>query len=170
MKESLANYLQYFDQTVLEGTEIPTQFTFPFYYTPHPLAVEAASLLQSHLESHEFDHNFGLNPSQDGLPIGKMFGVLVVQDVHGRLGYLWAFSGKLAGSNDHPLFVPPVFDMLTQDGFFLQEEKIINDLNDQISAIVSSKEYLLAKSTHEENILRSNQEIISLKKHLNVNK
>jgi len=28
--------------------------------------------------------------------IGKMFGVLVCEDKQGRLGQLWAFSGKLA--------------------------------------------------------------------------
>ena len=34
---------------------------------------------------------------------GKMFGVLVVETADGRTGYLAAFSGLLAGSNDHAL-------------------------------------------------------------------
>ena len=41
-----------------------------------------------------------------------MFGVLIVKSKNGTLGYLAAFSGKVAESNHHDSFVPPVFDML----------------------------------------------------------
>ena len=54
---------------------------------------------------------------QEGLVIGKMFGVLVCENQKGELGYLWAFSGKLAGVNHLPYFVPTVFDMLDENGF-----------------------------------------------------
>jgi tRNA pseudouridine32 synthase/23S rRNA pseudouridine746 synthase len=46
-----------------------------------------------------------------------MFGVLVVKDKEQNIGYLAAFSGKLAGSNHHNYFVPPIFDTLAEDGF-----------------------------------------------------
>lgn len=36
----------------------------------------------------------------------------------GKLGYLAAFSGILAGKNMHPFFVPPVYDLLQPQGFF----------------------------------------------------
>lgn len=97
---------------------IPEKFTFPFDYIPHPLSLLACKMLQSHLLSQkEWKHNFGLD-ADDGLPvIGKMFGVLVVMTEEGDLGYLAAFSGKLAGSNHHSFFVPPVYDGLAYDGF-----------------------------------------------------
>ena len=77
--------------------ELPDLFTFPFYYEPHSLSVIASEHLQEYLSTQtEWEHNFGLNAHQKGLIIGKMFGVLVVEDHTGEIGYLAAFSGKLA--------------------------------------------------------------------------
>ena len=115
---------------------LPEKFTFPFYYEPHKLSKIAASELQDYLNTQtDWEHNFGLKEGQQGLVIGKMFGVLVVQKPTGEVGYLAAFSGKLADSNEHRHFVPPVFDMLQQDGFFKQEEKILNVYNRKIEAL-----------------------------------
>lgn len=114
------------------------RFNFPFFYEPDALSRLAAAELQTYLEQQEdFVHNFGLTP-MEGTPIGKMFGVLVVATSDGTLGYLAACSGKLAGRNTHTHFVPPVFDMLTKDSFFLQEEETINALNHQIAALESA--------------------------------
>jgi tRNA pseudouridine32 synthase / 23S rRNA pseudouridine746 synthase len=116
-----------------EYTELPEKFTFPFYYEPHPLAIKAANELQIHLQSqNDWDHNFGLNQDQEGLVIGKMFGVLVVQNSRNQLGYIAAFSGKLAGGNHHALFVPPVYDILTEEGFYRKEELVITEINERI--------------------------------------
>ena len=122
---------------------IPEKFTFPFYYEAHELSIIAAKELQHYLEHQkDFTHNFGLDSSQDGLVIGKMFGVLVVQNQNQELGYLWAFSGKLANTNHHPLFVPTVFDMLEEDSFFKQEEAVLNQYNQQINSIETDTVYL----------------------------
>jgi tRNA pseudouridine32 synthase/23S rRNA pseudouridine746 synthase len=139
----------YFPDDKIAGISLPERFTFPFYYEPHALTQLAAEELQSYLEE-EFtaEHNFGLDENQEGLVIGKMFGVLVVQDADGRLGYLSAFSGKLANSNDHDRFVPPVFDMLTEDGFFLQEEKLLNEMNRAIEMLESDVSYVRMKKEH----------------------
>lgn len=108
----------------------PPVFTFPFFYTPHPLAIQAAEELQKHLETQmDWIHDFGLENTASEKAIGKMFGVLVVKNEHGELGYLSAFSGKLADSNHWPKFVPPVFDILIQDGFYKTEEQEVNALN-----------------------------------------
>lgn len=116
---------------------LPEKFTFPFYYQPHALAIEAAQELQAYLtHTTDFDHAFGLQTKEEK-PIGKMFGVLVVQRKEGDLGYLAAFSGKLANANHHDFFVPPVFDMLQKDGFFKQQEKILNQLNEAIDALTN---------------------------------
>ncbi|GGD23751.1 RluA family pseudouridine synthase [Flavobacterium orientale] len=125
---------------------LPEKFTFPFYYEPHPLSKIAATELQNYLETQtDWEHNFGLKAGQKGLVIGKMFGVLVVQNKQGELGYLAAFSGKLADSNEHQHFVPPVFDMLKQDGFFKKEEKILNEYNRKIEALENDTDFLEAK-------------------------
>jgi Na+-transporting NADH:ubiquinone oxidoreductase subunit C len=77
----------------------------------------------------DFDHNFGIDPSKKGLSIGKMFGVLVVQNQQNEIGYITSVSGKLAEKNIHKKFVPPVYDMLTKDSHFLEEEKVLNNIN-----------------------------------------
>lgn len=63
------------------------------------------------------------------LAAGKMFGVLVASDADGRLGFLAAFSGNLAGSVHHDFFVPPVYDLLDPQGEFKRGEAQITALN-----------------------------------------
>jgi tRNA pseudouridine32 synthase/23S rRNA pseudouridine746 synthase len=126
-------------KTDISGIDLPELFTFPFYYQPHPLSEIAAEELQSYLENQsDFEHNFGLNINQEGLIIGKMFGVLVCQNQSGEIGYLWAFSGKLAGVNHLPYFVPTIFDMLHEEGFFRKEEEVLNTMNREIETLEKS--------------------------------
>lgn len=126
-------------QSDVSSIDLPERFTFPFYYQPHPLCLLAAGQLQQHLLTQtDWQHNFGLTETQGA--VGKMFGVLVVKCPDGELGYLSAFSGKIADQNLLPGFVPPVFDMLSRDGFFRTE------LAD-ITAV--SKQYQLAASNPE---------------------
>lgn len=116
----------------IDAYPLPEQFTFPFYYEPHPLCLLAAKELQNHLETQtQWQHNFGLTGNTE-TAIGKMFGVLLVQKECGDIGYLSAFSGKIADKNLLPKFVPPVFDMLTEDSFFLAEQSEINLINNQL--------------------------------------
>lgn len=126
----------------ISSIEIPTKLNFPFYYETHPLCTIAALEVQHYLsENKELPHNFGLNDATELLPIGKMFGVLIVE-YNGQLGYLAAYSGKLANSNTIDFFVPPVFDMLAQNGYFLQEEEKLNVLNQQIESLEQATIYL----------------------------
>ncbi|UGS22530.1 RluA family pseudouridine synthase [Flavobacterium channae] len=137
-------------KTNISGISLPEKFTFPFYYEPHELSKIAAKELQNHLTSQtDFEHNFGLQEGQQGLIIGKMFGVLVCQDQEGNLGYLWAFSGKLAGVNHLPYFVPTIFDMLHEDGFFRKEEEVLNAINRQIEILENSTELQIKKNQFE---------------------
>ncbi len=123
----------------IEGYDLPALFTYPFCYQPHPLCQLAAEQLQQHLISQtHWQHNFGLVGQDSNTAIGKMFGVLVVRDQRGQIGYLSAFSGKLAEQNHLPHFVPPVFDMLSDDGFFLASSKPINAINQKIEQLESS--------------------------------
>lgn len=126
-------------QSDISSIELPNQFNFPLYYSPSEIARIASRELQDYLQSQkEFIHNFGINPEQEGLIIGKMFGVLVVQHESGDLGYLCAFSGKLAESNHHRLFVPPVYDILSANSFFLIDQVDINKANDELEEVLKS--------------------------------
>jgi len=129
----MSNASSFFNQfdTAIDPASLPTIFTNPFSYTPHPLCLLAVEKLQNHLKTQtEWNHNFGLSDSmEDGAIVGKMFGVLVVKNQENKIGYLAAFSGKLASGNHHAYFVPPVFDLLQDDGFLnvgMQELSRIN--------------------------------------------
>jgi len=165
------NRITYFTDRILDAISLPERFTFPFYYEPHPLTQIAASELQEYLESQtDMDHNFGLIEDQNGIAIGKMFGVLVVRDANGKIGYLAAFSGKLAGTNQHPRFVPPVFDMLLENSFFLKEETILNSINSQIETVTANPLYHRLKTELEQFVSQSQEEITAFKKQLKANK
>lgn len=117
---------------------LPPRFTFPFYYDPHPLCLLATKELQEYLKAQtHWQHNFGLDNNLENA-IGKMFGVLLVKNRQGELGYLSAFSGKLADQNHLEKFVPPVFDMLDEGSFFRKKNREINVLNDAIVAYESN--------------------------------
>lgn len=121
-----------------EQYDLPKRFTFPFYYQPHPLCVLAANQLQQHLMTQtQWQHNFGLSDDPKNI-IGKMFGVLLVRNQQGELGFIAAFSGKLAEQNHIQGFVPPVFDLLASDSFFLNEKITINELNEQIDTLANT--------------------------------
>jgi len=128
------NYFTAF-KTSIAGYDLPERFTFPFYYQPHSLCLLAAEELQQHLAMQtDWLHDFGLN-SETSSAVGKMFGVLLVENQQHEIGYLSAFSGKIAGSNHWPKFVPPVFDNLAVDGFFIQGQAQLNSLSEQIKKL-----------------------------------
>lgn len=129
-----------FDDTVGE-IALPARFNNPFSYTPHPLCVRAAEAVRRVVAA---------NPLwSEEAARGKMFGVLVVQDACGRLGFLAAFSGLFAGCNEHDYFVPPVFDFLAPDGYFKREERVISSINHKIANLKSSEAYLSAVAALE---------------------
>jgi tRNA pseudouridine32 synthase/23S rRNA pseudouridine746 synthase len=155
----------------LNGTSLPEKFTFPFYYEPDPLALIAAEELQEHLTTQtDFEHNFGIeNPDDDGA-LGKMFGVLVVRNPQGELGYLSAFSGKVADSNHWPGFVPPVFDILEKDGFYKTEEQEVNELNRQLELALRNPKLLEKREVLRKILEESEDEIKACKLYNSENK
>jgi tRNA pseudouridine32 synthase/23S rRNA pseudouridine746 synthase len=123
-------------KTLVDARPLPEHFTNPFYYQPHPLCINAAQELQAYLqEQQDWSHPFGIDPDPDTTAYGKMFGVLVVQNTRAEIGYLAAFSGKIAGQNHHKGFVPPVFDILDETGFYRRGEEELNALNRQIAQL-----------------------------------
>lgn len=85
---------------------LPTRFTFPYYYTPHPTCEFAMQQLQQSLLY------CGVNETSQG----NLYAVLLVQNpTTQELGYLSAFSGlrldsSLASQLASIAFVPSAFD------------------------------------------------------------
>lgn len=108
-------------QTSLPVHQLAEGLAFSLDNGLHPLSLLAVSELQLQLQ-HEQEWT------------GKMFGVLVVKTARGELGYLSAFSGKLAGENHHAGFVPPVFDGLADGGFVNEGMTKLTRINEAINS------------------------------------
>lgn len=144
------------------SVELPSQFTYPFHYTPHPLVVLAANEVNAYLQSRTDWH--------EELSHGKMFGVLLVQTQEHKIGYLAAFSGNLAGSNHHDFFVPPVYDLLRPGDFFKIEENNISAINRRIKEVTTSESYMLLRRTTDAVRLQAKEELTKAKNELKAQK
>ena len=166
----MSKYFQRFKQPI-EHLTLPTKFDYPFYYEPHPLAKLASEQLKEYLNNQtDFEHNFGLNSEDKTTPIGKMFGILVCKNEQNQIGFIAAVSGKLANTNQHKYFVPPVFDMLNKDGFFLQEEERLNEINRIIERLEFDEKYIALKQEIIDYKETANQQISAYKQLLKQNK
>lgn len=144
---------------------MPTQFTFPFRYTPHPLCRKAALIVQDKLK-------------EMGVREGKMYGVLVCKiqntkneiensgefsaqtvdgleslplggDIEGPIFFLAAYSGQLKGSYNHPWFVPPVVDYLDPESHFQKEQAEIMALSEEMETLRNSEEVRATRAALE---------------------
>lgn len=107
---------------------LPEKFTFPHCYEPHPLCVIACDELQQKLLS---------QTSLKALfaQSGKMFGVLLVKNAQGELGYISGFSGKSFANDTKLNMVPAIFELTkenSESSFFHHESDIINRLNNSL--------------------------------------
>ena len=139
MKERLCFHALELDT---DKVHIPSSFNFPFNHIPNELSLIAASILKKELDSSPIQHDFDVQ--------GKMFGVLMVKNTNGELGFLKAFSGKL-DQNEYPEgYVPPVFDLHDKNSFFKKEEKKIDLLTEEILALENATHYQNMKSELKE--------------------
>jgi len=120
--------------------ELPRQFTCPFCYEPHPLALMAVEQVQRYVASRD--------DWASEMAAGKMLGVLVARDAEDRLGYLAAFSGNLAGSVHHDFFVPPVYDLLAPQGEFKRGEAQITAINHEVERLEHAPQLLAMQRLH----------------------
>ena len=155
----------------IKSIEKPLKFTYPFYYEPNELGKIASLELQEHLsENHNWTHNFGLTKDEEN-PTGKMFGVLVVENESNEIGYLAAFSGKIAGVNLLDNFVPPVYDMLNNEGFFMKGQEEITKINKRVRELeldpkikAIEKELKIKETQFENEIKIQKDQNVELKK------
>ncbi len=164
------SHFQYFKEDV-SGIALPGKFTFPFYYEPHPLAVLAAREVQAYLENQaDFEHDFGLDSKPEDSARGKMFGVLVVKNAQGEVGYLAAFSGNLADKSLPDKFVPPLFDLHRPGSFFREGEDELNAINLQIKKLEENPLFIELQKTVEAKTLSVEAELQEQKEALKLAK
>ena len=155
----------------IKSIEKPLKFTYPFYYEPNELSKIASLELQEYLnENQNWTHNFGLTKDEEN-PTGKMFGVLVVENESNEIGYLAAFSGKIAGVNLLDNFVPPVYDMLDNEGFFMKGQEEITKINKRVRELeldpkikAIEKELRIKETQFENEIKIQKDQNVELKK------
>lgn len=140
---------------LVDGETLPERMNNPFDYVPHPLCRRAAEEVCAILEQH--------SEWSDEIAAGKMFGVLLVRDKEGNVGYLAAFSGNLGGKNLHAGFVPPVYDMLQPEEHFRRGEAEISVINRQIEELEQSEEYADRKRRLAECQLRGEEAMTQAK-------
>ncbi len=131
------NHFTPFNESIAADS-LPQKLNSPFGNELSPICLLAVEKLQHYLlNQNDWTHNFGLDATQTGTIIGKMFGVLVVKTEQNELGYLAAFSGKLAGRNQHLKFAPPVFDTLQEDSFLTEGMIQLLEINRDIKLLES---------------------------------
>lgn len=140
----------------INDSDIPDRFTYPFNYIPHKLSKIAAECARHFIENSLCSDSIIRCEIQHG----KMFGVLVVKD-NDEYKYLIGFSGNICHSNRYRGFVPPVYDILSGDDFFVKGEKKLNDINRSIEELESDDNLRilheeLARTRLEFNELREN--------------
>ncbi len=133
----------------------PQRFTYPFNYTPHPLCIKAVQQLREYIGS--------VVEWKEETEKGKMFGVLVVRDANGSIGFLAAYSGLLAGRNDLPYFVPPVYDSQQPDGYFKTHEREISAINDEIKTLQNNEELISLRHRLSDAEKKAEKEIAEFK-------
>ena len=170
MNQKVKGKLWEFDRDV-SSIALPSKFTYPFYYQPHELAKIAVQQLQNYLQ-HEFDapHNFGLGAFENLLTIGKMFGVLVVLNQENQLCFLAGFSGKIGESNHFDRFVPPVYDILKENSFFLNGEQNINKKTIQLVSLENDERLLNLRENFRRTVESIEAERLSKKTAIKANK
>lgn len=165
MEENISNKIDCFIsfKKNVKDITLPKLFTYPFYYTPHPLCIEAIEEVKCLIEKTDWKHNFGLKSKSTIPPIGKMFGVLIVQKKSGELGYLAGYSGKIGQCATVTPFVPPVYNRLEENSYFMSEELILNSYNKALKKLENNQEYKDLKTNLDIEIIASEEAINNLK-------
>lgn len=137
------------------AAELPQRFPSPFVPgQPHPVAGRAAQALVSRLQRGDVPGESALHAPG----AGKMFGVLVIADPAGRVGYLCGFSGMLDGRWQVDGFVPPLFDVVAREAVWPDGEASLRDLDRELATVVDDDRARDARATLTELTARHDHE------------
>ncbi|MEN8136022.1 MAG: hypothetical protein ABFS18_10895 [Thermodesulfobacteriota bacterium] len=107
-------------------------------------AMTAATSLMAELEDNSLPAPFATE-TLFGKARGKMFGVMLTQNISGEQQIIKAFSGQLNGEWLIPGWVPPLFDVNHFNGINTPEEKRVKALSKQINNTDCKDEQLALK-------------------------
>ena len=122
---------------------IDAPFTNPFRYSPHPLVRKAAMEVMERLDG-MISSGLLSDEVAKGFTEGKMLGVLVCHsgerstERHSEersdvgITTLAAFSGNVGGQSHIEGFVPPIFDLMEEGGYYRTHEAEITAVNKEI--------------------------------------
>ncbi len=147
-----------------ENIALPERLNNPFYYQPSPLGLRAFSMFESQLLNRKDIQQYFENSD-----IGKMLGLLVVQNASGALGYLAAFSGKLGDTTQVSGFVPPVYDTYETEGVFKVGDRKLSSLTQQIEN-VEQKHLAPLKASYKAKFSAQQLEIEGIKSQIKLDK
>ena len=165
MKMEDSNFIRF--NKNIDQIDLPLKFTFPFDYTPHPIAVLAAKQLQHYLETQkDWVHDFGIDHSESPDVMGKMFGILIVRNSNNEIGFLQAFSGIIGKKTQLPYFVPPIFDRLEPGFIYSEKEKEIVQINSDLQEIESNPTFISLSTEYKNFINEKEKEIKEQKSQL----
>jgi tRNA pseudouridine32 synthase/23S rRNA pseudouridine746 synthase len=129
---------------------------------PHALARQAAEVMQAELRAGFIAPGIP-TATLDGPEGGKMFGVLVVRQPDGRIGFLRSFSGMLAGRWELAGFVPPLFDREARARVEPAGESVVKELFARAEALRTSAELVSLRTAHEAQEARHTAERAALR-------
>ncbi|NOQ70493.1 MAG: pseudouridylate synthase [Crocinitomix sp.] len=146
-------------KTTIAGVELPFQLNNPFGKEIPEIAQIAVKELQQYIAANEecWSHDFGFGTSVKQAVKGKMFGVLVVENVKGEMGYLATFSGKLMNDLANNHFVPSVFDATVDDNFISTGMKALSVMSREIKALELMENATDADAVAELKLKRKNK-------------
>ena len=133
--------LDLFHELDVAKGSLPELFNYPYYHKPNSISLHAADRVKNELLSEKIKHRFGLT--------GKMFGVLVVKNTDGCIGFLKAFSGKLDNDFWPAGYVPPIYDVHHKDSFFKKGEKEVDQMTNEIKKLERASLFLNSKDRVE---------------------
>jgi tRNA pseudouridine32 synthase/23S rRNA pseudouridine746 synthase len=116
----------------------------------------ASEQLKGYLVKTDLKHNFGLGQNEHLIEQGKMFGVLVVRNKAGKLGWLAAYSGKLS-EDPKEYFAPPICDIHAAQSFYKKGEIELNEMSAEIVALEKDPNRLEAIGKLEDRLTEINE-------------
>ncbi len=128
------SYLFHFDRDFAE-VAVPENLNDPFGVEVPVIAKIAAVQFQDFIskECKNWDYDF----SQQR---GKMFGVLVVQNNDGTIGFLGTMSGVFPGGKTCEKFVPSVFDTSTDNFFINKRMTELTEIGNTIKSLTNQQQ------------------------------